>query len=194
MKLFPVVVGPDGGFGLRNDKNSRLAVVIYGFKLDLMMARSAIAMCQDFCDRPLYLHKLLEHVHEFQVVYPSGEKSHPMINILVDKRYLLNLVPKDVANPIAELKKDLQAMETLVRTLSQMDQCLILGAPNGEAVLPFLYKFSGTLSFLLKKKPIKSCPVAMDLKEIKAYEDWEALNLSLKTIHDEYKGGICRVE
>ena len=53
MKLFPVVVGPDGGFGLRNDKNSRLAVVIYGFKLDLMMARSAIAMCQDYCDRPL---------------------------------------------------------------------------------------------------------------------------------------------
>ena len=105
MKLFPVVVGPDGGFGLRNDKNSRLAVVIYGFKLDLMMARSAIAMCQDFCDRPLYLHKLLEHVHEFQVVYPSGEKSHPMINILVIRGIYLILCQRTSQTLSQNLRK-----------------------------------------------------------------------------------------
>ena len=196
MKLFPVVLGPDGGFGLRNHKNSRLAVVIYGFKLDLMMARSAIAMCQDLTDRPLYLHKLLEDVQELQVVYPDGEKSRPMINVLVDKKRLLDLVPKDVANPVAELKADLRAMESLVRVFSQMDECFIFGSPNGEAVLPFLYKFSGTLSFLLKKKPLKSCPVALDLEGVKVYEDWEVMNLSIKSMQDEDKSErrVCYVE
>lgn len=181
LKSFLLAEAPDGGFGFRISKDSRLSIEFVGSVEDMYIAERAMNLCQFVIGKELLIAGVLNKALVSTGVNVKGESVEKMVHLRVNKDILLDIA-KDEDNPLETLEEELDAMFHFIRFI-HLSPYVMEDKPFGIEIGDFLMSFYLAVSCLFDKNPLDCGAELFDMEWLQAQEDWELVNENMKVMY-----------
>lgn len=180
MKPFLIAEAPDGGFGFKNDKRSRLCALFLGSPEDMIIAESTFDLCKSVTERPLYLGDIINRAWVTNKHKADGTIDHVFVQFRMNRDKLISLA-KDAEDPEEAIMADISLIgrfsDFLYRNKGFLEE-----DPYGDERMAFLDAFS-KMAYVIMENDLADCPLSVcDMECMQTEDGWEEVDENLKEI------------
>ena len=181
LNSFLFAEAPDGGFGFKISKDSKLSILFVGTAEDMFIAEGAMEICRMVTQRSLFLAKVLNKALISTGYNDAGEMEERFVQVRVNKDILLEIA-KDAENPLGELEEDLDTLFHFIRFI-HAHKDVMESQPYGEEMKDFLIHFFQTVSCLFDENPLECEHQVADMEWLQTHPDWRVANENMKVMY-----------